>query len=101
MDEWSGDGDRTDVRGPVLSIRHPRWTEQDHWQDIPIMVFTYPQWKLVDDGSVSVSAAPYGPGEIGRNRKYVFALPPRFLIDEDTGYREVIQIVKDHPLHAF
>ena len=79
----------------------PRWTEANPWQDIPIMIFTHSQWSLVNDGSAAVSAAPYEPGEVGRNRKYVFALPPRYNIDEDEGYREVIEILNGHPLHPF
>lgn len=101
MNEWSGDGNMADVKGPVLSIRHPHWTEEKPRQDIPIMIFTYPQWKLVQDGKLSVSAAPYGPGEIGRNRTYVFALPPRYNFEGDEGYEEVNEIMKGRPLHAF
>ncbi|HEY6446800.1 MAG TPA: hypothetical protein VIY53_10095 [Acidobacteriaceae bacterium] len=65
------------------------------------MIFTRSQWSFVNDGRASVSATPYEPGEIGRNRKYVFALPPRYNIDEDHGYREVIEILNGHPLHPF
>jgi hypothetical protein len=101
MGEWSGDGDMAAVKGPVLSIQHPRWTEKNPWQDIPIMIFTHPQWSLMEDGRLTVSAAPYTPGEIGRNRTYVFAFPPRFNFDRDEGYEEVIEIMKGHPLHAF
>jgi len=101
MSQWSADRALAGVTGPILSIRNPRWTEANPWQDIPIMIFTHSQWSLVNDGSAAVSAAPYEPGEVGRNRKYVFALPPRYNIDEDEGYREVIEILNGHPLHPF
>ena len=101
MSEWSGDRDMAGVKGPIVSIRHPRWTDENQWQDIPIMIFTHSQWSLVEDGKLTVSAAPYDPGEIGRNRRYVFALPPRYNFDRDEGYDDVINIMKGHPLHAF
>lgn len=31
------------VNGPLISIRHPLWTEADPRQDIPIMIFTKAQ----------------------------------------------------------
>ncbi|MGB7136945.1 MAG: hypothetical protein WBD46_16780 [Acidobacteriaceae bacterium] len=102
MRQWSGDGGKAMIRGPLLFFRNPHWTKEDPWEDIPIMIFTHQQWRLVDNGTLNVSgAAPYGPGEMGRNRKYVFALPPRFSSDENEGFREVIDIVQGHPLHAF
>ncbi|HEX3985085.1 MAG TPA: hypothetical protein VHX13_00645 [Acidobacteriaceae bacterium] len=100
-DEWMGSAPANNERGPLLSIRDPRWTEEQPRQDIPIMIFTGAQWKLLQNGKLTVSAAPYDPGEIGRNRRYVFAIPPRYNFDEDPGYREVMEILKEHPLHAF
>jgi hypothetical protein len=97
MDQWDGGVEK----GPCLSIRHPQWTEESPRQDIPIFIFTHRQWKLVNDGSISVSAAPYGPSKIGRNRRYVFALPPRYSTNEDEGYVEVGEIMRRKPLHAF
>jgi len=97
MDEWGGG----EEKGPCLSIRHPHWTEESPRQDIPILIFTHPQWRLVNGGNINVSAAPYGPSEIGRNRRYVFALPPRYNIDQDDGYEEVNEIMGRKPLHAF
>lgn len=101
MEEWSGDENMADVKGPILSIRHPLWTEETPRQDIPIMIFTHRQWRLVEDGSLNLSAAPFGPGKIGRNRTYVFALFPRYTNAEDEGYEEVIKIMEGRPLHAF
>jgi len=106
-DQWSGyhntggpNGDETITTGPIISIRHPQWTSADPRQDIPIMVFTVAQWKALEKDKFSVSAAPIKPGELGRNRKYVFALPPRFDYAFPTGYEEVEQIAAGNSLHT-
>jgi hypothetical protein len=46
------------------------------------MVFSHLQWDSLQQGKFSVSAAPVGPGEVGRNRTYV-------LSDENTGSKAV------------
>jgi len=101
------DGQRGEHReeedGPLLVIRHPLYTEQNPREDIPIMVFTQAQWRAVNDSDLDsaliVSAAPIPPSELGRNRKYIFALPPRFSFDELEGVEEVLKIVNGKPLH--
>ena len=75
--------------GPEITIRHPLWTKANPRQDIPIMVLTHRQWALNERQELIVSAAPFGPGEIGRNSRYVFALPPRYDYAFPTGYEEV------------
>jgi hypothetical protein len=65
------------------------------------MIFTYPQWDLIDKGDLAVSAAPFGPGEIGRNSRYVFALPPRYNFADAIGVDEVIAIMRSNPLYAY
>jgi len=66
------------------------------------MVFTHAQWNSLQQGDFAVSAASIGSGEIGRNRKYVFAVPPR-MIDSDNsyGWEEVVKIMQRNPLHIF
>ncbi len=76
--EWRGREGELDRYGPIITIRHPSWTEQAPWLDIPLMVFTRKQWHSVMNEDLVVSAAPTPPGDIGRNAKYVFALPPRY-----------------------
>lgn len=102
-DKWEGrslnEGKVTET-GPLLSIRHPLWTKKNPRQDIPLMVFTLSQWKLVENEKLAVSAAPIGPTEICRNSKYVFALPARYNFAFDTGYEEVEDIMKSNPIHA-
>jgi hypothetical protein len=83
--------------GPRIVIRNPRWTKAHPRQDIPIMIFTLEQWKE----DLTVSAAPIGPSELGRNSRYVFALPPRYNFAFPEGYKEVEQILEKKPLHPF
>ncbi|MGB9695072.1 MAG: Ser-Thr-rich GPI-anchored membrane family protein [Caldisericaceae bacterium] len=105
--QWTGypnnsqGGQGTEINGPEILIRNPKWTVSDPYQDIPIMVFTIDQWNLVEQEKLSVSAAPIGPTELGRNNKYVFALPARYNFAYPTGWQEVDQILKGNPLKAF
>ena len=70
-------------------------------QDIPIMVFTVDQWSALQREEFAVSAAPIGPSELGRNSKYVFALPARYNFSYLTGYEEVEDILSRNPLRAY
>jgi hypothetical protein len=101
-DKWSGrdtkSGNITET-GPLYSIRHAQWTSAKPRQDIPIMVFTIAQWKLISQNTLAVSAAPIGPSELGRNSNYVFALPARYNFAYPLGYKEVEQILQGKPLH--
>ncbi len=97
---WEGDDSGTIVeRGTSLAIRHPKWTEANPRQDVYIMVLTVAQWNSLQQGKFSVNAASIDPGELGRNRRYVFVEPPRAIDDSLAGYREVIDILKG--LHTF
>jgi hypothetical protein len=88
-------------RGPLISIRHPLWTDQEHRQDIPIMIFTLSQWNALQRGQFTIGAAPIKPTELGRNAKYVFALPARYNYSFPSGWEEVEKILQNKPLHAF
>jgi len=96
---WQGHlpGDGGTIHGPALQIRHPRWTAENPREDIPIMIYSIAQWKA----NPIVSAAPIDPNELGRNRKYVFALPPRWDFDELEGVEEAETIVSHNPLRTF
>jgi bla regulator protein blaR1 len=85
----------------TIIIRHPRWTEEHPRQDIPIMVFTPRQWRMIQRGILNVSAAPFPPSELGRNKRYVFAIPPRYDYAFPDGYLEVEEIMRGNPLKAF
>lgn len=87
--------------GPKLFIRNPRWAEAEHYEDIPILIFTLAQWNSYMADNFSVSAAPFPASELGRNNKYVFALPPRWDYDYSKGYEEAQTIVKSKPLAPY
>jgi len=104
IDEWEGlsreepESSSAVETGPVINIRHPGWTSEDPRQDIPIMVFTLTQWEAMQEGEFHIGAAPVGPKELGRNDKYVFALPARYNYAFPTGYQEVESILESSPL---
>lgn len=102
-DTWEGsDTAKGGVEhGPLIYIRHPAWTKENPRQDIPIMIFTVAQWESVQQGNYLVNAAPIVPNELGRNRKYVFALPPRANYADLAGVEEVDDILRHGPLHPF
>lgn len=85
-------------RGPKLSIRHPQWTQAQPRQDVPILVFTLDQWDSLQKEEFSIGAAPIGPKELGRNSKYIFALPARYNFAFSTGFEEVEDILASNPL---
>ena len=103
--QWDGSAvtngsEQTVTTGPQLSIRDPRWTEAHKRQDIPIMIFTLDQWNDLQQDKFHIGAAPIGPSELGRNNKYVFALPARYNFAYDDGYEEVETILADNPLQT-
>ena len=102
--EWEGNpvGSGTVIeQGPIISIRNPKWTQENPYQDIPIMVFTIAQWDSPQQEKFHIGAAPIGPTELGRNTKYVFALPARYNFAFPEGYEEVEKILEGNPLKAF
>lgn len=100
VQRWDGttqEEPRRKEYGPRIVLRDPRWAKAQPRQDIPIMIFTLAQWKQ----DLAVSAAPIGPSELGRNSRYVFALPARYNFAFPDGYQEVEEIMKTKPLHPF
>lgn len=101
-DKWEGtsanDSQNTSETGPKISIRHPQWTSEKPRQDIPIMVFTLDQWDSMQKDEFHIGAAPINPSELGRNSKYVFALPARYNFAFPEGYEEVDTILNGKPL---
>lgn len=103
---WEGDavGPQGNVpveRGPLISIKNPKWTAQNPYQDIPIMIFTLAQWDSLQRDQFHIGAAPINPSELGRNSRYVFALPARYNYAFPAGWEEVQNILNNRPLHAF
>jgi len=97
---WSSKSGKVVETGPLLSIRHPLWTAANKRQDIPILIYTLAQWSALGKEVFNMGAAPIPPSELGRNAKYVFALPARYNYAFPTGYQEVDQILQGKPLHA-
>jgi hypothetical protein len=87
--------------GPIIKIRPPDWTREKPRQDIPIMIFTLAQWESVEHGDFFIGGMPIAPGELGRNRKYAFAVSRRVEESEAAGAKEVNEILQRHPLHPF
>lgn len=82
--------------GPVIVLRHPQWTAEDHYQDIPIQVFTRSQWEDHHLGKFSIGAGGF-QDEIGQNPKYVFAISSRFNADDSVkGWQEATEIVGEN-----
>jgi len=80
--------------GPVIVLRHPQWKAGDHYQDIPIEVFTRSQWEAYHQGRFSIGAGGIEE-EIGHNPKYVFATSSRFNADDTVkGWKEADDIVE-------
>jgi len=65
------------------------------------MVLTVGQWNSLQQNKFHIGAAPINPSELGRNSRYVFALPARYNYAIPTGYEEVAKILQDKPLQAF
>jgi len=102
-DEWDGttaESDKVQESGPILIIRHPKWTSETPRQDIPIMIFTISQWDALQQGKFHIGAAPIGPKMLGQNKQYVFALPARYNYAFPEGYEEVEKILEEGPLEA-
>lgn len=105
QDKWEGAADeaeqpKTAEAGVTLLLRHPQWRSEKLRQDIPIMVFTLAQWESLTADKFHIGAAPMNPSEIGRNSKYVFAIPARYNYAFPEGYEEVEQVLKGTPLKA-
>lgn len=100
-DKWEGislkesENGKIVKSGPVIYIRHPKWSEKSRRQDIPIMVFTIEDWNSLQKGEFHIGAAPIGPKELGRNSLYVFALPARYNFTFYEGYEEVENILNN------
>lgn len=96
-----GQGQVMTESGPLISVRHPDWEYKSPRQDIPIMVFTISEWNDMQNDKFHIGAAPINPSELGRNSKYVFALPARYNFAYLPGYEEVDQIIQNKSFKAF
>ena len=65
-------------RGPIVVLRNPQWKVDDHYQDIPIMVFTRSQWVACEGQQRFFPYACGLIGELWHNPKYVFGIWTRY-----------------------
>lgn len=100
LDVGGAQGQKVVETGPQIALRHPKWTKEPPRQDIPIMIFTLRQWNDMQKDKFHIGAAPIGPSELGRNAKYVFALPARYNFAFPEGFKEVEEIINSKPLQA-
>lgn len=105
-DKWIGNstgdqGEQKFTEGPLISVRHPLWTAAIPRQDIPVMIFTASQWQDLLADKFHIGAAPIGPSELGRNARFVFALPARYNYAFPVGFEEVDQIIQNKNFKAF
>ncbi|MEA2098224.1 MAG: hypothetical protein U9P70_04095 [Patescibacteria group bacterium] len=95
---WNGttlDGHSVKYEGPKIIIRNPKWSEYETWQDIPMLVFTKDEWRLIEANNLNIFTAPIAPKKLGENNRYVFALPPRWIGFTNTlGQNEAQKIVE-------
>ena len=100
--QWNGMVTSTSqmIHGPSITIRNSKWTKENPYQDIPVLIFKPEVWRKVDDAKILVGAAPFAPSELGRNNRYVFALPARLTSGSATGYQEVSNLTREKPLES-
>jgi len=87
--------------GPMISIRNPKWTKKNPYQDIPVLIFTLAQWSDIQSEAMHIGAAPIPPSELSRNAKYVFALPARYNFAFPTGFEEVDKVIQGNAVSSF
>lgn len=65
-------------RGPIIVLRNPQWKVNDHYQDIPILVFTRSQWVACEGQQRFFPYACGLIGELWHNPEYVFGMWTRY-----------------------
>jgi hypothetical protein len=84
------------AQGLMIVLRHPQWTANDPYQDIPLMVFTRSQWNSGKRGGFGVGDGGFDE-EMWHNQKYVFAMSSRYNAADDVkGWKEVADIVEQN-----
>lgn len=99
-DKWIGlnlNGTENET-GNIIYIRHPKWSESNKRQDIPVMIFTDNQWNKLQNNEFHIGAAPINPTLLTRNQNYFFALPARYNFAFLNGYEEVENILNSNPV---
>jgi hypothetical protein len=112
-DDWSGFSVRTETwegvdvatgnvvkAGPKIVLRHPAWTQAKPYEDLPILILSPAQWRLVSTEQLSLGAAPIGPSMLASNSEYVFALPARYNYDFSQGFEELDAAIRSGAVTA-
>jgi hypothetical protein len=87
----------TVAHGPVIVLRHPRWTISEPRQDITFLVYTHTQWDEEHQGKCSCTYYAGGTMlEMWHNHTYVFAMSTHDSKAELNGWREVNEIVSQN-----
>lgn len=90
------DRDLAVAQGPIIILRHPRWTSASPRQDVPILVFTRDQWQADRQEGVYPGGVV---DEIAHNERYVIAAYSRFNADDSmAGSAEAGRIVLQNQL---
>src|SRR5215472_7102557 len=73
----------------IITLRNPRWTANDPYKDIPIIVYTDRQWDEEQQERLATHAGGFII-ELWHNQSYVFGLPNRYyIVENDNNGREL------------
>jgi len=82
--------------GPIIILRHPKWTPKKPYQDIPIMIFTRSQWEANKQGGFTIGGGGFDM-ELWHNQKHVFGISSRYNAADDVmGWKEVGDILEQN-----
>jgi hypothetical protein len=95
VDEISTAGESSIWRIPMITLQHPPAPDRIPFQDIPIIVFTRPQWDALHQGGPLPSLFAGGiMNELWHTQQFVFAMSSLYNAnDEARGRKEVADIV--------
>jgi len=81
----------------IITLRHPQWTANDPYKDIPLMVYTHKQWNEEVHERLGNTHAGGFIIELWHNQRYVFGLPNRWYTDDRyKGVEEAVEIVEQN-----
>lgn len=86
-------GEQQNGIGTLITLHHPLDGQPEDRADMPVMVFEHRVWERIMSGGISLGAAPIPPTELGRNARYVFALPARYNYDFKPGWEDVDKVI--------
>ena len=85
------------AHGPIIVLRNPQWKTNNLYQDIPVYIFTRPQWDDIHLGKYDAAGAGGVIYELWHNDKYVFGIHSRYNADDSVnGWKETQVIVNQN-----